>query len=411
MFKIQSEILGNFQEVNCPPGNALSRFSARHHYFNILEVYMKNTLSPLLLILILFSAAPSQNILPVDQQIVNRVFNGEFFVADSLLEARIKADPTQPKYYALKAHAVFYTRYFDNTGMNRDSLVQLVLDYAQKALDVSEDLDETTETKLYRGIALGYKSRINAIRRDYWDAYWEARKSYNILEDVFQENPEFYDALLGPAVIDYFTATQLTGWRRSLAWLLGMSGDRDRALEHFDIVAEKGTLFKPEAKFINAMMYRYIETDFDRATPYFENFLALYPDNEFMQNQFRSLRLNRLIQEKGVEYLASHVDSLRDPYGITNANVLNAIGYNFINNEAYETAVSVFQINVKLYPDIANNYDSLGEGYMLLGNTQEAIRNYQIAFEKLDSDTTITEQFREFLRENIQDRLNQLTQS
>jgi hypothetical protein len=48
---------------------------------------------------------------------------------------------------------------------------------------------------------------------------------------------------------------------------------------------------------------------------------------------------------------------------------------------------------------------------MLVENNQEAIRNYQIAFEMLDSDTTITEQFREFLRENIEERLSQLKPS
>ncbi len=372
---------------------------------------MKIFLFSIFFMLILVPAIISQNILPLDQQIVQLVFNGEYFAADSLLEDQIKAHPDNPKYYALKAHAVFYTRYFDNTGMNRDSLVQLVLDYTQKALDVSEDLDETTEVKFYRGVALGYQSRINGIRREYWDAYWEARDSYNYLEDVLRENPGFYDAMIGPAVIDYFTATQLTGWRRTLAWVLGFSGDRDKALEYFSTVAEKGTLFKPEATFINAMMYRFFETDFDKAKPYFESFLALYPENTFMQAQLRTLQLNQLILEKGVAFLAEHIDSLRGPYGINNANVLNGLGYNFINNEDYETAAAVFQINVGLYPDVANGYDSLGESYMLLGNNQEAIRNYRIAFEKLDSDTTITEQFREFLRENIQDRLNQLSQS
>jgi len=372
---------------------------------------MKISLVSILSMLILVSTIISQEFLPLDRQIVRLVFNGEYFAADSLLEAQIKADSNNPKYYALKAHAVFYTRYFDNTGMNRDSLVQLVLDYTQKALAVSEDLEETTEIKFYRGVALGYQSRINGIRREYWDAYWEARDSYNYMEDVLEENPEFYDAMIAPAVIDYFTAAQLTGWRRTLAWFLGMSGDRDKALEYFRTVAEKGTLFKPEAKFINAMLYRFFETDFAKATPYFESFLALYPENTFMQGQFRTLQLNQLIGDRGVAYLAAHIDSLRDPYGINNANVLNGLGYNFINNEDYETAVAIFQINIGLYPDVANGYDSLGESYMLLGNNQEAIRNYRIAFEKLDSDTTITEQFREFLRENIEDRLNQLTQS
>ena len=347
----------------------------------------------------------------IDRQITDLAFNGDYLMADSLLEAQIKKYPDSPKYYAIKSHLVFYTRYFDNTGMDRDSLVQLVVDYAQKAIDVSADMEETTEIKFYRGVAFGYKSRIKGIRRELWDAYWDTRNSYNYMEEVIEENPTYYDALIGMAVIDYFNATQITGWWRTLAWFLGMSGDREKALEYFSIVEEKGGLFKPEAKFINAMMYRFFETDFDQATPYFKDFMALYPDNTFMQNQYQSLQLNQLIQEKGVAYLASNIETLKVKYNITNANVLNAIGYNLINNEDYENALVIFQINVELYPEVANNYDSLGEGYMLLGNNQEAIINYQIASEKLDSDTTITEQFREFLRNNIESRLSELNAS
>jgi tetratricopeptide (TPR) repeat protein len=372
---------------------------------------MKSLLTVLILFAVLIGSVNSQNYEPVDLQIIDFTFNGNYLSADSLLEARIKANPQSPKYYAIKSHVLFYTRYFDNTGMNRDSLVQLIVDNAQKAIDVSEELEETADIKFYRGVAFGYKSRINAIRGELWDAYWDVRDSYNYFEEIIEENPEYYDALIGIAVTDYFNATRITGWRSTLAWFLGMSGDRDKALEYFSTVAEKGKLFKPEAKFVNAMMYRFFETDFERATPYFDDFLAVYPDNTFMQNQYRSLQLNKLIQEKGVEYLAENIETLREEYDISNANVLNAIGYNLINNEDLEAAVRVFQINLKLYPEVANCYDSLAEGYMLQGNNEKAIQYYQIAYEKLDADTTITEQFREFLRDGIEERLSELKPS
>jgi tetratricopeptide (TPR) repeat protein len=155
-------------------------------------------------------------------------------------------------------------------------------------------------------------------------------------------------------------------------------------------------------------MYRFFETDFDRAYAYFENFLVDFPNNTFMQNQFRTLKLNQLIQDKGVEYLVENIDSLRVEYAIDNAAALNAIGYGFVNSENLETALAVFQLNVELFPEVANCYDSLGEAYLLSGNNEEAIKNYQIAFQKLDTDTTLNDNFREFLRENIENQLNEL---
>lgn len=361
-----------------------------------------------LLICILFAGANPPEISEVDQTIISHIFNGEYQSADSLLEAQIKLQPDHPKYYALKCHSAFYARYFDNSGMDRDSLLQLVLDNAQKAIDVSENLEETTDVKFYLGVAHGYKSRVYGIQREYYDAYWAARKGRNYSKEVIEKDPDYYDAYLGLAVLDYFNATRITGWRSTLAWVLGMSGDREKALEYFQLVEEKGRLFKPEAKFINAMMYRFYETDFERAVPYFEDLVAQYPNNTFVQNQFRTLQLNQLIQDKGVEYLATNIDSLRTEYNINNAGVLNAIGYGFVNNEDYQTAVAIFQLNVELYPEIANCYDSLGEGYLLSGNNEEAIKNYQIAFEKLDTDTTLNEDFREVLRESIETHLREL---
>jgi hypothetical protein len=63
---------------------------------------------------------------------------------------------------------------------------------------------------------------------------------------------------------------------------------------------------------------------------------------------------------------------------------------------------------VELNPEVANCYDSLGEGYLLLGNNEEAIKNYQIAGEKLETDTTMTEEFREVIRESVETHLREL---
>jgi tetratricopeptide (TPR) repeat protein len=366
---------------------------------------------PLLVLTIVFICSAFANppeVQMVDREIIHYIYDGDYQHADSLLEAQIALNPDFPKYYALKSHVAFYARYFDNTGLSRDSLVELVVNYAQKAIDVSEDLEKTTEIKFYLGVAHGFQSRIYGIRGDYYDAYWAARKGRNYSQDALDEDPEFYDAYLGLAVLDYFNATRITGWRRPLAWMLGMSGDRDKALEYFTLVEEKGDLFQNEAKFINAIMYRFFETDFDRAYAYFENFLVDFPNNTFMQNQFRTLKLNQLIQDKGVEYLVENIDSLRVEYAIDNAAALNAIGYGFVNSENLETALAVFQLNVELFPEVANCYDSLGEAYLLSGNNEEAIKNYQIAFQKLDTDTTLNDNFREFLRENIENQLNEL---
>lgn len=56
---------------------------------------------------------------------------------------------------------------------------------------------------------------------------------------------------------------------------------------------------------------------------------------------------------------------------------LNSLGYQLLNSHKFTDAIRIFQLNVEAYPQSANVYDSLGEGYMDAGNNAQAIANYQ----------------------------------
>jgi tetratricopeptide (TPR) repeat protein len=56
---------------------------------------------------------------------------------------------------------------------------------------------------------------------------------------------------------------------------------------------------------------------------------------------------------------------------------LNTAGYDLLAAKKIDEAIEVFKLNVKLYPDSWNVYDSLGEAYAAAGNTKDAIANYE----------------------------------
>ncbi|MGO9828661.1 MAG: serine hydrolase [Myxococcaceae bacterium] len=56
---------------------------------------------------------------------------------------------------------------------------------------------------------------------------------------------------------------------------------------------------------------------------------------------------------------------------------LNITGYLLLRGGHTSEAVQVFEANVALYPDDANAFDSLGEGYLTAGRTEAAIANYK----------------------------------
>lgn len=63
----------------------------------------------------------------------------------------------------------------------------------------------------------------------------------------------------------------------------------------------------------------------------------------------------------------------------------NSFGYKELRNKNFEKAIQIFSINVALYPNSSNVYDSLGEAYMKSGDTINAINNYKKSL-ALDSE-------------------------
>jgi tetratricopeptide (TPR) repeat protein len=344
----------------------------------------------------------------LDERIIFYTFNAQWEKADSLLDLKINAEPDNPKYYYLKCPFYFYSRYFNDGVLNGDSLMQLVAKYAHQTIELADKLEPTLENKFYIGSAFGFLSRYYIRQREMWNAYWSSRSERIYLQEVLDQDPDFLDAYLGLAVREYFTATRLQGFYNTLAGILGMSGNRELALEYFKIVAESGNLCKVEANFILASIFRFFESDYTEAQVHSIYLVESFPDNQFLVNQHDEVNLILSIMEKGADFLFAQVDSLEEKYNITSANTLNRVGYNFISQEKLQEAVKIFKLNLKLFPEVANCHDSLAEGYMLMGNNEMAIKYYKMAYEKLPYDETINEAFKEFLKTGIQERLEEL---
>lgn len=61
-------------------------------------------------------------------------------------------------------------------------------------------------------------------------------------------------------------------------------------------------------------------------------------------------------------------------------NNLNRLGYRFMGNENLKLAQNVFKVNVLLYPESSNVYDSYAEACMKIGDLDLAIENYKKSY-------------------------------
>ncbi|MFP4845667.1 tetratricopeptide repeat protein [Winogradskyella sp. PE311] len=55
----------------------------------------------------------------------------------------------------------------------------------------------------------------------------------------------------------------------------------------------------------------------------------------------------------------------------------NKLGYKYFREQELEKAIEVFKINVALHPTSANVYDSLGQAYLVSGDSLQAYINYK----------------------------------
>lgn len=60
---------------------------------------------------------------------------------------------------------------------------------------------------------------------------------------------------------------------------------------------------------------------------------------------------------------------------------LNGLGYELLSQKKTKEAVEVFKLMVEAYPSSSNAHDSLGEGYMMAGDTANAIKHYERSIE------------------------------
>jgi CubicO group peptidase (beta-lactamase class C family) len=69
---------------------------------------------------------------------------------------------------------------------------------------------------------------------------------------------------------------------------------------------------------------------------------------------------------------------------------LNRLGYQLLQMKKVSEAIEIFKLNVEMYPQAANAYDSLGEAYMISGDKESSIANYKKSLELDPKNTNAT---------------------
>ena len=96
-----------------------------------------------------------------------------------------------------------------------------------------------------------------------------------------------------------------------------------------------------------------------------------------IQNVYKTLN------ENGVQYVKDNFKKLTSNFHPADPKdlILNQVGYTFLFDNQVDKAIAAFQLNVELFPNVANCYDSLGEALLAKGDNEGALKNYKRALE------------------------------
>ena len=89
-------------------------------------------------------------------------------------------------------------------------------------------------------------------------------------------------------------------------------------------------------------------------------------------------------------------------------NETNLLGYQLLQDGNAKDAVEVFKLNVDAYPASANTYDSLSDGYLALGNREEALRYAEKAIEMIPKDAEAPDNLKTLVRESAAKKVKEI---
>lgn len=147
--------------------------------------------------------------------------------------------------------------------------------------------------------------------------------------------------------------------------------------------AELNASYSPEEGIVGTLRHHGMVEDLvlhkipDRSI---EDILKLHKSGQLSEKPPYQSEFIAVLIEKGPELATEiflQIRRSKPDYQLFGASVINSLGYKYLGEEKYADAITIFLLNTIAYPDDANSFDSLGEGYFQNGEREKAIAAFR----------------------------------
>lgn len=330
---------------------------------------------------VLLAEAPAEAV-SVDLKILDHTFNLELEEAFGLADEQIQKSQDSPKYYFYYVNVMMmdYGVKLNQSNIEtreetKEKLAANIIEYCETVNEKFEDAELSKEEKFYFAGVLGYLARTYGIEGSWWGAFQTGQDAQSLMEEVLEEDPEYYDAYLMLGMFEYF-ADRMSGLTSFIASILGFSGDRDTGLEYINLAYEKGSSVTfGQASLILIEIFTRMEENKFSSIPYFERFLEKYPKNYRIKTWFGRELLTTWNYSQAKELIEN--DSLNIVDASVKANYYSGIGN---SEKALEYCKIVFENKDTYYWWVTRNITWIYTvNNWLLGNFEE-VEKYKAGF-------------------------------
>ncbi len=346
-------------------------------------------LKPLFYIIVFILAANQPARAALNEKLIQRgvdlTLNMRFEQAIALFDSLIREYPQDPAGYFLKS-AVYFWMYTQDVRMadvaeQFEKISDQGIEAAEKQLEKNE---EDLDAKFFLGAIYGNLGRYYIMNSSWIKAYWYGKEGKDLLEEIVEADPEYYNAYLGLGIYHYY-ADILPGVIKMLSYILGIEGDKKKGLEELKLAISKGSFVKSEARFFLAMTYMYFEYNYLRARDLWAKLARAYPENTFfILSQARcEMYMNDYPAALQLYKKALARKDARLKFAMNRAHYF--VGQIYFKMNRFGEAVEHYKLAVKNIPPkdgkrhwiYAWGMVHLGESYEMLGNRAKAEQCYR----------------------------------
>jgi tetratricopeptide (TPR) repeat protein len=271
--------------------------------------------------------------------------------------------------------------------MLRDKL-ELVIDQCD---DILDDDETNVDAIFFKGGALGYRGRLSALRKNWFDAAADGKDALPLVFQAYELDSTNTDVILGFGIYNYFAEIIPEIFPPVEPLMIFFpKGDKKKGIEQLTFVSENGKYAKYEATYFLMSSYYSFEKDNIKALKYAKILNNEFPDNPRFESYCGRIFIRKNESEKAFKVFTNIIGKYNLGYtGYTDRIKREAeyyVGLYYFNRDSLALAETHFtnceSLSRKIDRDeesgfLVNTFLYLGKLNDVKGMRNKAIKYYE----------------------------------